>query len=136
MRIARCAEKKQPFGHDKQQFPWGGELIWWQNEDPSTIYPWAYPHLLYHCTFGEDERFKDYVLLRTNRSGEILQMIGLNGTEVSALPKPVGFRQSHAKERVTYYTLRGGKIGNAELYSRRSRLAGDNAVRKMKLTTK
>ncbi len=95
---------------EKVELPWGGDLKWWQHEDPSTKYPWAYPHLLYHCTFGDDTRFKDYVLLRTNRNGEILQMIGLNGTEVSVMPKKIGMQRSQTRRNTTYYTLRGRKI--------------------------
>lgn len=108
----------------KQQFPWGGDLKWWQHEDPSTIYPWAYPHLLYHCTFGDDTRFEDYVLLRTSRDGEILQMIGLNGTEVSTMPRTTGLSQAVAREETIYYTLRGRRMEDTGVYRHRQSRAG------------
>jgi hypothetical protein len=109
---------------DKQEFPWGGDLKWWQHDDPSTLYPWAYPHLLYRCTFGDDTRFKDYVLLRTDRNGEILQMIGLNGTQVSAMPGSTELRRATAREKTTYYTLRGRRMENAGIQRIHQRRAG------------
>ncbi len=82
---------------------------WWQASDPTSQYPWAYPHLMSNCDFGDGEEI-DYILFRNKKDGSIAQQVVIQGAAVSLGRAPR--LQQRAKPGLwTVHDIRGRVIG-------------------------